>query len=158
MIPDFIHLKGSPWPVLPPGQHLADLCEVEGRYATNRRRRKLYEGLVIGAERLREAGCPVIYLDGSFVTGKPVPGDYDACWDPKGVDPNLLDPVFSDFNNGRAAQKAAFMGEFFPSSLMEGGSSLTFVQFFQVDRFTGESKGILTVPLAADPVLLGRLK
>ena len=80
MIPDLIPIKGSPWPVLPPGQHAADLDEVEARYATNRRRRELYEGLVIGALQLRAAGCPMIYLDGSFVTGKPKPGDFDACW------------------------------------------------------------------------------
>jgi hypothetical protein len=136
--------------------HPAQLAEIEQIYATTRKRRSLFAGLVIGAQRLRSAGCGTIFLDGSFVTGKPIPGDYDACWDPAGVDPQKLDPVFRDFKNGRAAQKAAFGGEFFPSTIIEGRSLKTFVRFFQTDRFTGEQKGILSISLATDPVLTGR--
>ena len=158
MIPDLIPIKGSPWPVLPPGQHPANLDEIKARYATNRRRRELYEGLVIGALQLRAAGCPTIYLDGSFVTGKPKPGDFDACWEPNGINPTKLDLVFGDFTNGRKAQKTAFMGEFFPASVTETASGLAFVDFFQVDRFSGEAKGILMIELTNDPVLIRRSK
>lgn len=158
MIPDLVPLAGSPWPILPPGQHMTNLVEVEQYCATNARRRELFEGLVSAATNLRTAGCPLIYLDGSFVTGKPWPRDYDACWDPAGVDHRLLDPVFSMFDDGRSAQKAAFGGEFFPSSATETVSKLTFVEFFQVDRFTGHAKGILTIPLVYDPKLVGNLK
>jgi hypothetical protein len=35
---------------------------------------------------LRDAGCKRVYLNGSFVTSKDEPGDFDACWDPTGVD------------------------------------------------------------------------
>lgn len=158
MIPDFVSLVGSPWPVLPPGQHRATLVDVEQRYAINRHRRVLFEGLILAAFRLRDAGCPGIYLDGSYVTAKPRPGDYDACWDPAGVDVAKLDPLFRDFSNGRAAQKAAFKGEFFPSSVTETASGLAFVEFFQRDRFSGGDKGILAIPLANDPLLVGRSK
>lgn len=156
MIPNLVPLAGSPWAVLPVGQHMATLDEVEQKYATNQHRRQLYDGLVVAAEKLRHAGCPAIYLDGSFVTAKPKPNDYDACWDPSGVQPALLDPLFGRFDNQRADQKAAFGGEFFPSSFVETQSSLAFVNFFQVDRYTGNSKGILMIPLANDPVLLRR--
>ncbi len=153
MIPDLVPLPGSPWPVLPPGIHQATLSEVAAAFATNPRRRELFDGLVDASNRLLEAGCPTVYLDGSYVSGKPKPGDFDACWDPSGVDPAKLDPVFLQFANGRAAQKAAFKGEFFPSSMMCADVGRAFVEFFQQDRFTGKQKGIISRPLSADPLL-----
>src|SRR5262245_13330602 len=134
MIPKLLLLNGSPWALLPPGVHSATLEEIEATFVTNRQRRRLFAGLVTAAGKLRHAGCGTIYLDGSFVTAKPIPNDYDACWDSAGVNPLRLDPVFRDFRHGRRAQKAAFQGEFFPSTIIEAGSNRTFVQFFQVDR------------------------
>lgn len=156
MIPNLIDLSGSPWNVLPPGVHVAALAEIEATFATNFRRRALFAGLLTAASLLRDAGCGTIYLDGSFVTGKPRPNDYDACWDPAGVDPKRLNPVFGDFKNERKAQKAAFKGEFFPSTWQESASRRSFIQFFQVDRYTGAAKGILSIPLGADPLLARR--
>ena len=154
MIPQLVVLEGSPWGVLPPGIHQADLDEVEITFATNPWRRELFNGLEEATGRLRSAGCLTIYLNGSYVTGKPRPVDFDACWDPAGVDPSKLDPIFLDFNNARAAQKAAFKGEFFPSSKMCADVSQTFIEFLQLDRFTGKKKGIISVSLSSDPVIL----
>ena len=156
MIPDLIALSGSPWPVLPPGIHPTDLDEIGVRYATNMHRRNLFEGLLLAATNLRLAGSQAIYLDGSFVTNKPKPGDYDACFDPRGVVGSALDPVFHIFKNGRADQKAKFKGEFFPASTIEGRSGMSFLNFFQNDRYTGQAKGILEIPLPNDPMLLRR--
>jgi hypothetical protein len=144
--------------VLPPGVHQAGLDDVEATFATNSWRRDLFDGLVDAAGRLRSAGCPTIYLDGSYVTGKPRPGDFDACWDPIGVDRSKLDPVFLDFKDSRAAQKAALKGEFFPSSMMCTDISQTFLEFFQLDRFTGKRKGIISISLSVDPVLLRKVQ
>ena len=154
MIPPLVILKGSPWTVLPPGVHPARLDDVESAFATNPWRRDLFDGLVDGAGRLRTAHCPTIYLDGSYVTGKPRPQDFDACWEPSGVDQGKLDPVFLDFSNGRAAQKVAFKGEFFPSSVISADVTATFLVFFQLDRFTGKRKGIISISLSNDPILL----
>src|SRR5262245_19217982 len=118
MIPALVPLIGSPWTVLPPGVHQAGLVEVETALATTQWRRDLYGGLLRALRQLRSAGCLTIYLDGSYVTGKPRPEDFDACWDPTGVNGKELDPVFLDFKNSRSAQKAIFKGEFFPSSLI----------------------------------------
>ena len=126
-------------------------------FATNTWRRELFGGLVHASTKLKLAGCPRIYLDGSYVTGKPRPNDFDACWDPTGIDPAMLDPVFLDFANGRAAQKAAFKGEFFPSSMTCVDVGQSFVDFFQLDRFTGNQKGIISIPLSADPLLSGKV-
>jgi hypothetical protein len=155
MIPVLVPIKGAPWDVLPPGAHSATLAEVATTFATNAKRRLLYDGLLLAATALRIAGCGKLYLDGSYVTAKTVPGDYDGCWDPVGMDPAKLDPVFLDFSNKRKAQKNKFGGEFFPSNAPNTPTQ-TFLDFFKIEKFTGRAKGILLIGLTADPALLGR--
>ena len=96
---------------------------------------------------LKSAGCRTVYLDGSFVTTKVIPNDYDACWDEDGVDPVLLDPVLLTFDEGRAAQKAKYMGELFPASIIANAGGLSFLDFFQTDKETGNAKGIIAIDL-----------
>jgi hypothetical protein len=96
---------------------------------------------------LKSAGCTTIFLDGSYVTAKSVPGDFDACWDPTGVDPNKLDPVFLDFNDRRKNQKSRYGGEFFLCNATADGSN-TFVEYFQMDKETGVKKGIIRIHLS----------
>ncbi len=87
-----------------------------------------------------------MFLDGSFVTGKGEPDDFDGCWEARGVDPALLDPVLLDFGPGRKRQKRVYRGEMFIASAREGAGR-TFLDFFQVDRYTGSAKGILGLRL-----------
>ncbi|NQT92858.1 MAG: hypothetical protein HQ559_08860 [Lentisphaerae bacterium] len=145
MIPELIDIS-SPWEVLPPGIHDATACEIERKYATNPHRRRLFEGFCQALEELKQAGCSTVYLDGSFVTGKPTPGDYDACWDDSGVDATRLDSALLDFTNKRRAQKEKYNGELFPAATqaMQGRA---FIDFFQTDRHTGKRKGIIRVRL-----------
>ncbi len=56
-----------------------------------------------------------MYLDGSFVSGKGDPADFDGCWDLDGVDLELLDAVLKTFDDGRRAQKEKYGGELFPA-------------------------------------------
>ena len=98
-------------------------------------------------QRIADAGGRLVYLDGSFVTRKVLPGDFDACWDVQNVDDDKLDPVFWDFSRGRAAQKRRFLGEFFPAQLPEGATGRAFVDFFQVNKLSGDAKGILAIRL-----------
>ena len=81
---------GAPWSFLPPGVHPAELIEIGQHFAYNAKRRQLFQGLKNASVNLANAGCNLLYLDGSFVTDKPIPGDFDACWDPKGVTRNDL--------------------------------------------------------------------
>ena len=143
MIPVLININ-SVWDVLPPGIHDATLSEIENRFATNDKRKRLFDGFKKGVKSLTTAGCSNIFLDGSFITAKPEPGDYDVCWNPVGVDVNKLDPVLLDFTNGRKNQKLKLLGEFFPSSSCTNGQG-TFMDFFQTDRYTGRKKGIIRV-------------
>jgi hypothetical protein len=132
---------------LPPGIHPAEWAEIEERFGWTPHRKGLVRGLHEGARLLKEVGCKLIYLDGSFVTAKETPGDFDACWSVNGVDADRLDPVLFDFTNFRAAQKARFQGEFFPAEIPEGVSGKTFLEFFQTDKESGEPKGVVALNL-----------
>lgn len=146
MIPNFITVAGSSWQLLPPGIHDATLEEVRERFAINSRRHFLFQGLLDGLKVLFRAGCKQAFLDGSYVTEKPLPNDYEVCWDVTGiVDPALLDPVFFDFTNGRLNQKLKYGGEYFPASVTESDSGLPFLEFFQIDKETGNRKGIIRI-------------
>jgi hypothetical protein len=133
--------------LLPEGVHSATLEEVVARFGFNEHRRGLLSGFIEALHLLRAAGCHRLYMDGSFVTAKAHPNDIDACWDISGVNPDVLDPVFFDFDNGRAAQKARFGAEFFPAQTPEGVTGRTFLEFFQVDKQTGAPKGIIELNL-----------
>jgi len=143
MIPEFINVSGSPWALLPPGIHDTTLDEFFLRFVSNARRESLFDGLLNGIKNLFEAGCRQIYIDGSYVTAKPLPNDYEISWDVKFVDPSLLDPVFFDLENERKNQKNKFYGEYFPTIMTEGNSGKPFLDFFQTDRETGAKKGII---------------
>jgi hypothetical protein len=111
MIPAF-NERGN----LPPGVHQATWKQLTKRFGRTIRRRRLLYGLRAALLALRDAGCRVVYIDGSFVTAKKAPGDFDGCWDTQGVNAELLDPVLLTFDQGRAAQKAKYLGELFSRS------------------------------------------
>ena len=131
---------------LPPGVHSATWDEVCDAFGDNPYRDRLLAGLRAALENLKLAGCTTVYLDGSFVTEKEIPGDFDGCWEVVGVDPGALDPVLLDFSNGRAAQKAKYLGELFPVRSDSGSIGQTFLEFFQSDQ-DGSPKGIIALDL-----------
>ena len=133
---------------LPEGVHKADWAEVVDRFGWNPRRRQLLDGLAEAVDLLARSGCRRIWLNGSFVTAKEEPGDFDACWDPAGVEIDALDPVLLDFSGHRAAQRARFGGELLPN-VVEAASGLSFVEFVQNDRDTSR-KGIVEIRTGED--------
>jgi uncharacterized protein DUF6932 len=128
---------------LPDGEYEVEWAEVVDRFGWNVRRRQLLDGLAEAIELLAAAGCRRVWLNGSFVTTKEEPGDFDACWDPEGVDIEALDPILIDFARGRAGQKARFGGELFPN-VTESQSGLVFSEFFGNERDTSR-KGIIVL-------------
>lgn len=108
------------------------------------------QGMKEALDNLRAAGCKRVYIDGSFVTSKEFPNDYDGCWEEHGVNPLLLDGTFLDFSNKRAAQKVRYSGELFPASMAGDISGRRFREFFQQDR-DGSSKGIVSIDLGVLP-------
>lgn len=133
--------------LLQPGIHWATWMEFKNQFGTTPHRRRLLEGLRSALKELKKAGCETAYIDGSFVTTKQTPGDYDACWEIKNVDPARLDPVLLTFDPQRLTQKAKYLGELFPASTTETGSGLTFLEFQQIDKETGAAKGIVALDL-----------
>ena len=90
-----------------------------------------------------------MYIDGSFVTAKETPNDYDACYEGAGVDPDALDPVLMDCTDHRRAQKDTFGGEWFVAEWPAEPGGTRFIEFFQRDR-DGNPKGIVAIDLEAE--------
>ena len=145
MIPEFDE-HGN----LPPGIHHATWSEIVTRYATSVRRRELLDGLLDALRSLKGARCATAYLDGSLVTSKDHPGDFDACWESDGVILNRLDPELLTFSDGRAAQKARYGGELYPAELPADADGTTYLDFFQRDRLK-QQKGIIALDLTGLP-------
>ena len=108
---------------------------------------RLLNGLHAALQNLKSAGCQTLYIDGSFVTSKEIPNDFDACWEELGVDPDVLDPVLLIFDAGRKTQKDKYLGELFPAAALADSRGASFLEFFQTDRETGQRKGILAIDL-----------
>jgi hypothetical protein len=145
MIPEF-ESSG----ILPAGVHKTSLAEFCERFGCNEHRQRLLTGFNCAVDYLRFAGCRLVYVDGSFVTNKKQPRDYDAAWQPQGVDVDMLlqaEPCFGLFDNGRAAQKTRLLGEWFPADMSEQLSGKTFLDFFQHDKDLGVQKGIIAIDL-----------
>jgi hypothetical protein len=143
MIPKFTD-KG----LLPEGIHLATWTEIVERFGLTAQRQDLLTGLRSGLENLALAGCETAYLDGSFVTQKPNPNDFDVCWEITGVNPVLLEPELLLFRHARAEQKTKYQGEFMPSQIVaQLQPSLTYLEFYQLDKITQTPKGIIQINL-----------
>lgn len=142
MIPDFQN-DG----LLPHGIHWATWQEISDRFGTNEHRRVLLKGLKEALTTLKAAGCRTVYIDGSIVTSKDLPDDFDACWEPTNVDPKKLDPVLLRFEPGRATQKTKYRGELFISTMRSGNPGPIMLEFFQRDKMSGKEKGIVAIDL-----------
>jgi len=129
-----------------PGIHLATWPELAERFRTNERRRVILPSLLCALQARKAAGCQRAFIDGSFITSKEVPGDFDGCWDHDGVDFDVLDPVQLDFYGHREVQKAKFDGELFIATTPADELGTLFLDFFQLDR-DGRSKGIIQIDL-----------
>lgn len=134
--------------MLPPGVHWVTWEEVVERFGGNVRRLDLLKGLRQALENLQKAGCQEFYLDGSFVTDKLEPADFDGCWNKVGVAPEKLDPVLLDFSQERAAQKAKYGGEMFIAQSPATAERL-YLDFFQRDR-RNQRKGIIGIRLSEE--------
>lgn len=131
---------------LPPGEHRATWGEIVARFGYTVWRTELLAGLRAALHSVKGAGCRKVYLDGSFVTAKHRPSDFDACWETEGVDFDLLDPVLLTFDRGRATQKEKYLGELFLADSQADEIGTIFREFFQTDR-DGNPKGIIVIDL-----------
>lgn len=136
MIPPFDE-RGN----LPPGIHLARWAEILERFGENQWRRELLDGVGRAAHELRGAGCRRVWLDGSFVTDKEFPADFDLCYELVSTQVDLLRPQLLD----RRTAKAVYGGDILPTH-----PPLSFLDFFQRDR-DGRPKGIVEIDMESLP-------
>jgi hypothetical protein len=88
-----------------------------------------------------------VYIDGSFVTVKREPGDCDACWDIDGVNVETLDSVFLVFRRAGRSRSTSISASFSPPRCPKAQADERFLEFFQTDKETGRSKGIVGLNL-----------
>jgi hypothetical protein len=134
---------------LPPGEHEATWEEVVRRFGRNAQRQRLLRGLRAALDALACAGCRRVWLNGSFVTAKETPQDFDLCWDPSSVEPHLLDPVLLDLGNKRAVQHAAFGGAVWPADLVVESGNTILTDFQRDDKNDDRPKGIVVIDPAS---------
>jgi hypothetical protein len=148
----------TPDGTLPPGIHdAADWAEVAARFGGTPEREALLAKLRLGLDNLRDAGCPWVLLDGSFVTSKPDPNDVDGCWQlVPSIDYARLDPCFLPRNPiEKQMQKVRYGMDFYRASSIEAGTGKSFIAFFQTTR-EGTARGIIRLDLAAERFLQPR--
>ena len=136
------------------GIHEMSLEDFKEKFVFNSRRGQIFKGFLILIDDLRAINCQTVYVDGSFVTLKEIPGDIDVCWD-DGDDINweLLDsdyPIFFDLDPPREAQQLRYHADVFPANIYEGGSGKLFKDFFQQHKDTGNPKGIIKINIRYD--------
>lgn len=154
MIPAFDPDTGA----LPPGDYAATLKEVAKRLGFSPRRRWLIKGLRQAVAAFRNAGIREIYIDGSFCSEKPDPGDIDGYW----VEPdpdvyNRLNPYWIDFElipvphmrRWKWRMWADHGLEFFIHPAMRATEDMGFPEFFRHDR-VGRPRGVIQIEGAAD--------
>jgi len=125
---------------LPQGIYTATLKEVERKFAYTVHRRYLFGGLKRLLENLKAARCTTFYLDGSFITKKEKPSDYDCTWDPTGVT-DLLD---KDLLKSLEVRKDKYLGDIFVYMPEHGG--FPYLEYFQRDK-DDNPKGIIKIDL-----------
>ena len=137
---------------LPEGIHTLSWEEFEITFGFSPKRKELLEGLLQVINILKICGCEAIYIDGSFVTDKLEPDDWDACF--KGSTQSLKtlkrqEPclLLTDDYKLRETQKQKFKGELFFYSLY-AGLNISYLDFFQgIKGVKRKKKGIIKINL-----------
>ena len=136
---------------LEPGIHYMTWEKFYNEFCFSLKRELLLEGLERAIKVLTQCGCTELYVDGSFVTRKLEPTDYDACWEGDleavAAKMQVYEPVFLDFTNGRKKQKLKYFGEIFPAEITADSKGTLYLDFFQQIRFSEDKKGIVAIKL-----------
>jgi hypothetical protein len=129
---------------LPSGIHIATMEEFTARFAYNLKRKELLKKLMQFINHIKTIGCTAIYIDGSYVTNKLLPGDIDICWENTGIDLRLAFQKMPILENPTAI-KIIYGFDVFPANIMEKSSGRLFIDFFQRDKLTDLPKGIIKI-------------
>src|SRR5580704_159586 len=114
MVPDF-NAQG----ILPEGIYECSIAEFEKTFTNRYDRRILYEkGIIPLMADLKSIRCKTLFIDGSYVTNKMIPNDFDACWDNRGIDLAMVKAKFP-FLWSAASSKRKYGGDVFPAYIIE---------------------------------------
>src|SRR5258708_10175084 len=103
------------------------------------------KGLELAISELKTVGCRAVYIDGSFVTKKIYPGDFDLCWDEKEVNYEFMNssyPGLTDFGFKMRNMKKRYGGDIFPMTNYTHSRGTCFFCFFLECKQRGEKRKI----------------
>ena len=96
--------------------------------------------------------CCVVLPPVDPVTGNLPPGVHESSWaelEAAFGSTRWCQHLLLDFRDRRAEQKATFGGEMFVASWGADPEGTRFLDFFQIDKNTGDAKGIVAIDLGA---------
>jgi hypothetical protein len=132
------------------GTYEMSIDEFRITFCYNEHRLWLFEGMQLAIEHLKKIGCEAIYVDGSFVTKKIMPSDYDLCWDDTGI--NLVNvsracPSLTDAGRKMEKIKKVYRGDVAPANnIADLKKGINFLGYFMEDK-QGRAKGIIRISL-----------
>jgi hypothetical protein len=110
------------------------------------RRKKLLERLKTVIDILQNVGCSAIYIDGSFVTNKVEPNDWDACYMCSLDNRKKLEQKFPLYN--RKLQKLLYSGDLFYAYDFADEKDTAYLGYFQkIKGRNPKKKGIIKINL-----------
>lgn len=133
---------------LPEGTWVATIEEVEERFGRRPSSRRMQIKFLLDAiEILKAAGCSTLFLDGSFVTAKFMPGDFDALiLKAEGTE------VIKVIKDRLTHLSKKYKGEFYCAEDLAycryQKKTVTFLELFQTDKHNEEGlrrKGIIQI-------------
>lgn len=132
---------------LPPGIHPASWQDFRSRYDFSPRRLELLANMESLLQKLHNQGGDKVYVGGSFVTTKQVPGDFDMTWRVSGEELGRLmktEPILTD----RHMQKQTLGGELMATYPNSPGDGV--LGFLQHSR-SGKAIGVVEIDLSTLP-------
>lgn len=128
--------------VLDPGIYTMSWEEFAAQFSFSPQRKRLLIGLEKAIKILKETNCTAIYIDGSFVTSKLEPNDWDACFDC-----NLKYQMDVIRAYPFDTQEELYGGELFFAESRADFYGTKFKDFFQQITGTAKKKGIVKIEL-----------
>ncbi len=116
---------------------------MDNRFATNEQRTRLFIAFQRVVAILREAKCPEVHLDGSFITSEEHPNDYDMCYEWRGMEPT--DELRRLLIGSPDARKETHLGDIF-IRMPRPPFFDDYVRLWQTDR-EDNRKGVILIPL-----------
>jgi hypothetical protein len=133
--------------LLPPGIHQASWSEFATRFGAGARRSQLVFNMETLLQELRRQGGERVYVGGSMVTTKPVPGDFEMTWRVSGEQLGELmqrSPILTD----RLLQQETLGGQLMATYPNSPGDGV--LGFLQRTR-QGTPVGVVEVDLSTLP-------